>query len=93
MTISSPDLISRCGFAGCPFTSTLPALQAFCASERGPEQARDVEPDVQADRVHLSILSDRSHGFGPCAEGPHSVSSRRYTDVTRTLHDVIPEGI
>src|SRR3954468_2907294 len=34
ISTSSPARIRRFGFAGCPFTFTLPPRHAFCASER-----------------------------------------------------------
>ena len=56
--VSSPTRSSRCGLLAWPFTSTLPPLQAFCASER-----------VLKRQATSSQTSSRTC-CGPSARGP-----------------------
>src|SRR3954469_16792045 len=76
ITISSPDLISRCGLEGWPFTSTLPALHAFCASER--VRNRQATSSQMSNRTESM---SRVQGTGLQGTGLHDPGLQRTTSV------------
>src|SRR5262245_58542127 len=62
ISISSPDLISRCGFAACPLTSTLPPSHARFASER--VLSRHVTSSQTSRRIVPELYPSRSIAAG-----------------------------